>query len=159
MNCMVHMIDDPEKKSQYAESILRALPEWFGDENSLCEYVEKVSEYPFWAAFNEYSECMGFLSVKIHYGHTGDIYVCGVIPEYHRKGIGRKLFSAADEFFINSGCQYVIVKTLSDKAQYEPYELTRAFYLRLGFEPLITLTEVWDENNPCLIMIKKVKET
>lgn len=24
----------------------------------------------------------------------------------------------------------------------------------IGFEPLITLTEMWDKKNPCLIMIK-----
>jgi len=24
----------------------------------------------------------------------------------------------------------------------------------VGFEPLITLTEMWDEENPCLIMFK-----
>lgn len=28
------------------------------------------------------------------------------------------------------------------------------FYKSVGFEPLITLTEMWDEENPCLIMLK-----
>lgn len=43
---------------------------------------------------------------------------------------------------------------------FEPYARTRSFYRSMGFEPLITLTEMWDENNPCLIMIKTlVKNT
>ena len=147
-------IQQPERKSKYAETILRCLPEWFGNEKSLFDYIEKVSNLPFWAALDENGDCIGFLSVKVQYGHTGDIYVCGVLPEYHKKGIGKKLFSFADEYFINCGCKYVIVKTLSEIAQYEPYDKTRAFYLSIGFEPLITLTEMWDDENPCLIMIK-----
>jgi GNAT superfamily N-acetyltransferase len=150
-------IQEPSKKSQYAEYVLRRLPEWFGIETALNDYARGVSSLPFWAAIDEQGDCIGFLSVKIHYGHTGDIYVCGVLPEYHKKGIGRMLFAAADEYFAKCGCKYVIVKTLSETAQYEPYERTRAFYLSIGFEPLITLTEMWDEDNPCLIMIKRLK--
>lgn len=46
------------------------------------------------------------------------------------------------------------------KAMFEPYARTRSFYRSMGFEPLITLTEMWDKNNPCLIMIKTlVKNT
>lgn len=41
---------------------------------------------------------------------------------------------------------------------YEPYEQTRKFYESIGFEPLITLTEMWDEENPCLIMIKMLAQ-
>jgi predicted lactoylglutathione lyase len=50
----------------------------------------------------------------------------------------------------------VIVKTLSDKDPDENYAKTRAFYKKIGFKKLITLTEMWDENNPCLIMIKSI---
>lgn len=153
----VSEIQESERKSKYTETILRRLPEWFGIEEAICDYVENVAQLPFWAAFTESGDCIGFLAVKIHYGHTGDIFVCGVLPEYHRKGIGKKLYSFAEEYFLNCGCKYVIVKTLSEIAHYEPYAKTRAFYLRLGFEPLITLTEMWSKNNPCLIMIKRLK--
>ena len=154
MGFTVFKIQESERKAKYAETILRRLPEWFGNEKSLCDYLANLTKLPFWAAFNENGVCIGFLSVKVHYGHTGEIYVCGVLPEYHKKGVGRKLFSYADEYFISCGCKYVIVKTLSEIAQYEPYDRTRAFYLSIGFEPLITLTEMWDDGNPCLIMIK-----
>ena len=49
-----------------------------------------------------------------------------------------------------------MVKTLSDIVDFRPYELTRKFYTAIGFQPLVTLTEMWDEQNPCLIMIKSL---
>lgn len=97
---------------------------------------------------------MGFFSVKMHYSHTGDIFVCGVLSEYQHSGIGKMLYSEVEAFFINNGCKYAVVKTLSDIVDFEPYERTRRFYVSVGFEPLLTLTEMWDEENPCLIMIK-----
>ncbi|MCI8395995.1 MAG: GNAT family N-acetyltransferase, partial [Acutalibacter sp.] len=31
------------------------------------------------------------------------------------------------------------------------------FYRGMGFAPLVTLTEMWDEENPCLIMLKALE--
>lgn len=87
---------------------------------------------------------------------NGGIYVCGVRPECHRMGLGRVLYSRVEQFFLEKGCKYAIVETQSEKADYEPYEKTRRFYESIGFEPQITLTEVWDESNPCLIMVKSL---
>lgn len=99
-------------------------------------------------------EVFGGICEGSHYGHTGDIYVCGVRPECHRMGLGRALYGRVEQFFLEKGCKYAMVETLSEKAGYEPYEKTRSFYESVGFEPLITLTEMWDENNPCIIMVK-----
>lgn len=156
MSIRIVEISDEKMKSLHTEKILRNLPEWFGNEKALCEFATSVTKLPYWIALNQDENCIGFISVKIHYGHTGDIYVFGVLPEYHNKGIGKKLIASAEEHLIQNGCKYLIVKTLSEKVQYEPYERTRKFYLRVGFEQLITLTEMWDEENPCLIMIKKL---
>ncbi|BBB90972.1 MAG TPA: GNAT family N-acetyltransferase [Methylomusa anaerophila] len=155
MNIRIVRINDEAMKSLHTKEILRSLPEWFGNEKALCEYVKNVAKLPYWIALNQNESSVGFISVKIHYGNTGDIYVFGVLPEYHNQGIGKKLLASAAEYFRQNGCKYVIVKTLSEKARYEPYERTRKFYTRAGFEPLITLTEMWAEENPCLIMIKK----
>ena len=116
--------------------------------------MEAVRKLPYFAALDEAGNCIGFFAIELHYGHTGDIYVCGVLPEYHRKGVGKALYAEAEAYLKQVGCKYVMVKTLSDKAVFEPYERTRRFYESVGFEPLITLTEMWDEENPCLIMIK-----
>lgn len=147
-------IRDNALKPVYAREVLESLPDWFGNKESLEEYVKGVCDLPFWAALDGEKNCLGFFSVRIHYGHTGDIYVCGVRPECHRMGVGKALYGQAERFFLEKGCKYAMVETLSEKADYAPYEKTRLFYNSVGFEPLITLTEMWDENNPCLIMVK-----
>lgn len=143
-------------KSAYTREVLEALPEWFGNQQALDEYVEEVIGFPYYVALNSDNKAIGFFSLKIHYQQTGDIFVCGVHPEYHHNGIGKALYRAAEDYFIEKGCKYVIVKTLSDTVDFEPYARTRRFYESIGFEPLITLTEMWDEKNPCLIMFKSL---
>lgn len=152
-NMKIVEITDSALKTIYAKQVLEALPEWFGNKEAVLSYAGEVSSLPLWAAMDDVL-CAGFLAVKIHYGHTGDIFVCGVRPEYHRNGIGRALYEAAEKYLENKGCKYVIVKTLSDIDSYEPYSRTRAYYRSVGFEPLITLTDMWDTENPCLIMLK-----
>lgn len=149
-------IHNREKKSSYAREVLEMLPKWFGNKQALEEYVNDVQKFPFFAALNYAEKCVGFFSIKIHYQHTGDIFVCGVHPEYRHHGIGKALYHAAENYLIQEGCKYVIVKTLSDAIDYEPYAQTRKFYKSIGFEPLLTLTEMWDKENPCLIMFKSL---
>ena len=149
-------IEDKQKKSIYVEIILRKLPDWFGNENSLKNYVQTVVEYPFWAALDE-DKCIGFISGKIHYNRTGDIYVLGIDPQYHGKGIGTLLYKELEKFCIKNSCEYIIVKTLSEIVEDENYLKTKKFYIKMGFKELLTLIEMWDEENPCLIMIKDIK--
>jgi len=148
-------VSDGSTKSRYADRVLRDLPDWFGIEEALQDYVAGVADLPFWAAMVK-EECVGFVAVKIHHGHTGDLYVLGIMKDYQGQGIGRKLLDSADAFFVEQGCKYVIVETLDESARSEPYDKTRQFYLKAGFEPLVTLPELWDEHNPCLIMIKQL---
>lgn len=150
-------INDPKQKSDFALNILNKLPQWFSDKKAVKEYAKKVRELPFWAALNEHNICTGFLAAQTHYGHTAEIYVCGVAPEYQHKGIGKQLYYLMEKHFEEIGYKHVIVKTLSDKADSKEYAETRKFYTNVGFEPQITLTEMWDEKNPCLIMIKKLR--
>ena len=71
--------------------------------------------------------------------------------------IGTLLYKEFEKYLVKNDCRYVIVKTISETNSDENYAKTRAFYKKTGFEELITLTEMWDENNPCLIMIKSIK--
>jgi GNAT superfamily N-acetyltransferase len=43
-----------------------------------------------------------------------DIYVFGVDPKYHWKGIGTLLYKEVEKYFIKKKCKYIIVKTLSE---------------------------------------------
>lgn len=153
----IEKVEDPNRRAAYTRQVLRALPEWFGNPEGLSEYCEKVKGLPLWAAVDEGGAPLGILAVTIHYSRTGDIVVMGVLPGLHRKGLGRGLYEAAESYFRQQGCACVMVKTLSDTADFPPYEATRRFYRGMGFAPLVTLTEMWDEENPCLIMLKALE--
>ena len=143
MEYRIYEITDNNKKEEYTNTILRKLPEWFGIEESLVNYVNTVKEYSYWAVFNNENNCIGFFSGKMHYNKTGDIYVCGIDPKYHGKGIGTLLYNELEKYFINNNCKYVIVKTLSEIHPDIFYAKTRKFYEKMGFEELFTDIEMW----------------
>ena len=155
MDYNVFEIKENDKKTEFTNLILRMLPEWFGNEKGILDYVNSVHNFPYWSAFDK-NKCIGFFSIKIHYNRTGDIYVCGVDPNYHGKGVGTLLYKESENYCIKNKCKYIIVKTLSEIVQYEPYLKIKEFYKKMGFSELLTLTEMWDEENPCLIMIKNL---
>jgi ribosomal protein S18 acetylase RimI-like enzyme len=155
MKYKIMEIDDNKKKAEYTNIILRKLPEWFGNEEGIQNFVNTVNLYPYWAAFDR-DNCIGFFSGKIHHNRTGDIYVCGVNPNYHRKGIGKLLYKELEEYCIEKSCEYIIVKTVYETDTEKYYGKTVQFYKSIGFRELITLPEIWDKNNPCLLMINKL---
>lgn len=96
----VNKIIESKCKSDYAKKILERLPEWFGNMEALNDYVQKVKELPFWAASDKENNCIGFFAIKNHYEHTAEIVVCGVLPEYHRMGIGKAIYKEVEEHFL-----------------------------------------------------------
>lgn len=44
------LVADGKLKYLYIEKILRGLPDWFGNEKALQDYVVSVADLPFWAA-------------------------------------------------------------------------------------------------------------
>lgn len=50
---------------------------------------------------------------------------------------------------------YLQVKTV-DQGHYKEYDQTIGFYHSCGFVKLEVFPNLWDEWNPCLIMIKKL---
>ncbi len=47
----IRELTNPAEIEHIAESVLRDLPEWFGRENSLLEYVENSVKHPFYVAY------------------------------------------------------------------------------------------------------------
>lgn len=147
---------DPEVKSACARAVLERLPDWFGIPQAREEYIEKVRSLPFWAAVDTSGQWAGFFAAAVHYGRTGEIVVCGVQPEYRGHGLGTALWREVEAWFRQEGCRYAMVETLSDTVENAAYAQTRRFYRSIGFEPLVTLTEMWSESCPCLIMLKEL---
>ncbi|MBE6051054.1 MAG: GNAT family N-acetyltransferase [Clostridium sp.] len=100
---------------------------------------------------------MGFIAIKINNKYTSEIYVVGIEEEYHRKGIGKRLFDEVYKWCKNENYEFLQVKTLDESRENVAYEKTRKFYKAIGFRPLECIPEIWGNNNPCLIMIMKIQ--
>ena len=63
---------------------------------------------------------------------------------------------AAEAWLREQAVEYLQVKTLGPSREDAGYARTRAFYIALNFRPLEELKQLWDEHNPCLIMVKRL---
>lgn len=141
--------------AQECVSILRLLPEWFGIESAILKYEREIGQLPtFLAEVNQ--QVLGFLSLKQHSPFSAEIFVMAVDPDRHHRGIGRRLVNAAEIYARGLNIEYIQVKTLGPTAPDENYARTRLFYQALGYRPLEEFTQIWDEHNPCLILVKRL---
>jgi ribosomal protein S18 acetylase RimI-like enzyme len=135
--------------------LLRMLPDWFGIEEAIQKYEQEIEHLPtFLAKAN--GGMLGFLSLKQHTPYSAEILVMAVHPDTQRGGIGRELVQAAEGYALNLGVEYMQVKTLGPSNPDQGYAKTRAFYEALGYRPLEELKQIWDEANPCLILVKRL---
>lgn len=140
-------------RSDIARSILERLPEWFGRPESLVAYVSAAAVLPMFAARGGDGTAIGFLSLKEQSAVAVEAFVLGVLPEHHRKGVGRTLFAHAERAVAQHGYRYLTVKTLAANHPDANYAATRHFYEAIGFEPLEVFPTLWDLGTPCLFMI------
>ena len=149
----LNRVVEKDNKSEICNLILRSLPTWFGIEESIVEYVKETQEMPFWVVYDD-EKPIGFIALKKHNDYTVEICVMGVLKEYHRKGVGRKLIRTAEQYCLEKQKKYLTVKTLDESREDESYDKTRKFYYAMGFLPLEVFPLLWDVTNPCLFMVK-----
>ncbi len=141
-----------------AETILRALPGWFGIESALLDYAAAAGELPTFVVRASGSgpagAPAGFVTLRPTSTHALELHVMGVLPEYHRRGIGRALVERAAAYARAEGFALLHVKTLAPSDPDPGYAATRAFYEALGFVPLEELPQVWGPENPCLLLVR-----
>ncbi len=134
------------------EEILRELPEWFGIEEAILQYVRDLLQLEVYVA--EATERLaGFVALRTHNRFSAEIHVIGVRPEEHGRGMGRALVEHVEELLRARSVEFLQVKTLGPSRPNEHYERTRRFYEHLGFRPLEE-NSLWGAVNPCLIMVK-----
>lgn len=151
---MIREITDDIEKQRIAREILIDLPEWFGIEEALNDYVDSVVKYPFIVI--EEDEVIGFYSLREENPETLDMYVLGIKKKYHGKGYGSKLQNFIDAWAKEKGYKRLIVLTLSSKSTDKNYAMTRDFYHKVGFVDMYESDKIWDEYNPTLIMMKVI---
>jgi GNAT superfamily N-acetyltransferase len=142
------------------ERLLGLLPGWFGIASANAAYVEAARELPTYLAWPAHggqpreAEPVGVLLANRHFPQSAEIHLMAVDPALHRHGVGRALVTALEADLAAAGVAFLQVKTLGPSHPDAGYARTRRFYLSMGFQPLEELHELWDQNNPCLIMVK-----
>lgn len=151
----IKKVENLDEKTRITLEIMNALPEWFSPPEDIVNKSVIHRGYPFIAVFDG-DKAIGFAALKIHNQYTADIYNFGILREYHRMGIGHRLMEACVQYCKENGYSFLTVKTLDESVAYEPYNGTRAFYRKEGFYPLEVFTTFWNEDNPCLFMLKMI---
>jgi len=146
-------VSDPELRSSVCELVLRSLPLWFGIESAIVNYTRDVKAMETWVSY-ENDVPIGFVSINKHFSQSAEIHVMGIRQEFHRKGIGHQLVTAVENDLRVQNFKFLTVKTLSEARPNKEYDLTRKFYLKMGFTPLEEFKTLWDESNPCLYLVK-----
>ena len=152
---MIRIVRDAEEKHRIARRILEALPEWFGIPEARENYIRESADEIMVASFDNDAP-NGFLCLKETGKDTVELAVMGVLKEYHRKGIGTKLFEATKKITVEKGYSFMQVKTVQ-MGKYEEYDRTNRFYLALGFKEFEVIPTLWDERNPCQIYVMSLK--
>lgn len=152
---MIEEIKDSTTKQAIARKVLEALHDWFEVDESREKYISDCANWIFLAA-KEDDQYVGFLCLKETGDATVELAVMGVLKEYHRQGLGRKLFEAAKKIASEKGYSFMQVKTVQ-MGVYEDYDITNRFYKSCGFKELEVIKEIWGEENPCQIYIMSLK--
>jgi GNAT superfamily N-acetyltransferase len=141
--------------------LLRSLPDWFGIESSIVDYVASAAKLPTYLAWpardqdapGAEDQAVGALLATRHFPAAAEIYLMAVDPAVHRRGVGRAMVEALERDLARDSVRLLQVKTLGPSDPDEGYQKTRLFYQAMGFEPLEEITGLWP-GNPSLIMVK-----
>lgn len=142
-----------DEKEAIARFILVALPAWFGLPDSTAAYIREARELPLWAAFAD-GQAVGFITRKDTAVQTAEVHCMGVLPQWHRRGVGSLLMDAFEADCRKDRMRLMQVKTVDEGHYPESYDKTIAFYEKAGFIRLEVFPGMWDEWNPCLVLVK-----
>ena len=146
------VMNEAQKMAVVAE-VLHDLPEWFGIPESTQAYIEGAKDLRVWVAYQE-SDVVGFISLSYSSEDCAEIDCLGVKKAYQGKGIGRHLLATL-ESEARKNVDYLQLKTVAEGSN-KDYDRTNVFYRSLGFKKLEIFPQLWDPQNPCQILIKKI---
>ncbi|MBR3017658.1 MAG: GNAT family N-acetyltransferase [Clostridia bacterium] len=147
----IEMIMNPEEKQKIARFVLESLKDWFEITETREQYIAQSAGQTMAAAMED-DRPAGFLCLKETGKDTVELAVMGVLPSFHRQGVGRKLFQKARETAVQQGYSFMQVKTVK-MGCYADYDRTNLFYRSLGFKEFEVFPTLWDEANPCQIYV------
>ncbi len=138
--------------------ILEALPAWFGVPRSFEDCVAASDRLPA-AIASVGNDDVGILTWLMHTPLVAEVYVLGVVPDFHHQDVDRRLLCHVESSIAKCGVNVLQVKTLSPRTPDDGYERTRSFYLSCGFRPVERVTDTRGQKNPALVMFKPVRRS
>jgi len=153
-----------EQAPATVDRLLRSLPQWFGIDSAIAEYVVRAHELPTYLAWpapglavpDLEPQPVGVLLAVRHFPESAEIHLMAVEPAMRRRGIGQALVEAVEADLVADGVELLQVKTLGPSLPDAGYSQTRKFYVHMGFRPLEEIPDLWP-GNPCLIMVKALR--
>ena len=135
-------------------SIAKELREYF-TENAIETMRKDMKKHLLYVAA-DLAEVVGFVTVQHKNECCAEILWMAVKKSKWNQGIGSALIEHISNDLKSQGVRLLQVKTLSEDAEYSPYEKTRRFYEKNGFIHLETIEPYpeWEPGNPCAIYIK-----
>jgi GNAT superfamily N-acetyltransferase len=92
----VELRDQSTGSGSICRRILDDLPTWFGIGESVEDYVAVADRTPTIIASRR-GEDVGILTLLSHNPKSAEIHVMAVLPQHHRRGIGRKMVARAEK--------------------------------------------------------------
>ena len=110
----------------------KALPEWF-DETARKKSIPIDIRHQDGFVAVDAGIVVGFVTLYVSQGRLNIGWI-GVRKEHQRQGIGEALLRKAEDRAKELGLSEIATCTLGDSVDYPPYEQTRNFYFKNGFE-------------------------
>ena len=149
----IEEVKDEDQKMAVVAEVLKDLPEWFGIPESTQAYIEGAKDLRVWAAYQE-SDVVGFISLSYSSEDCAEIDCLGVKKSFQGQGIGSRLLLTLESETAKT-VDYLQVKTVAEGSN-KNYDRTNVFYRSVGFKKLEIFPQLWDPQNPCQILIKKI---
>ena len=111
--------------------IAKSLDDWFNDDG--IKYIEQDLEFEKLILVFADTVPIGFLSYFTYEG-IGYLGWVGVYERYHGTGAGELLFVEFERIMKELEINTLQVKTLGECVDYPPYDRSRSFYRKVGFE-------------------------
>ena len=129
MNIETRAIEDRDHPGVVA--VAESLTGWF-DEDALRRAIPCDLRHQEGFVALLQGKSVGFITLFVAEGRL-TIGWMGVMPDYQNSGIGTRLLGCAEEFGRQHGLTEIATSTLGEGVDYKPYESTRAFYFKKGF--------------------------
>jgi ribosomal protein S18 acetylase RimI-like enzyme len=140
------------------ERILRTLPQWFGDEESLLSYAHATAHQPTFVVSRQ-GQAVGFLSLQAHFPASWEVTCIAVDAQHRGQGLGKRLHDHVEQWLVGQGARVLQVKTLAASHPSTDYAQTRAFYRARGYTPVEVFPTLWAPHLPVLQLIKVLSGT